>query len=204
MKKMLKSLLAIIFVISLVWMGTLAYSANMVAAAEARPDSMQKQPSSYQDIGASVVTSGVMPPFCGANIVEQSSATDPTWAQLQSFLLADKTDQKTYISDVYVCGDYARDVYNNAERWGIRAAYVAVKLSNAWHACNAFKTTDRGLVFIDCTGLKAGQLGPSNCDKTVTVKLGEHYKPVSLFRRLGWIGWPCRDMGIILDVQIYW
>ncbi|GAH20132.1 unnamed protein product, partial [marine sediment metagenome] len=34
---------------------------------------------------------------------------------------------------------------------------------DAGHACYAFDTTDRGLVYIDCTGL-SGSYGPPNND----------------------------------------
>ena len=149
------------------------------------------------------------PPFLdGANqpimLISNSAATDPTWAQVQNFILADKTDQNAYVPGAYVCGDYARDVYNNAEKAGIRAAWVGIEFSaNSWHACDAFKTTDKGLVFIDCTGLPVGEAGPSNCDKIVIVQLGKDYVPTSLISQPGrpsqW-----GDMGTVLGVQMYW
>ncbi len=129
--------------------------------------------------------------------------TDPTWAQVQSFILSDTTDRKPYITDVYMCGDFAREVHNNAERAGIRAAYVAVNFKDSNHALNAFKTTDRGLVFIDCTGIQATLNGPSNRDKTVNLKLGKDYIATSLFPEPGWsLSWS--DMGRVLDVEVYW
>ena len=157
----------------------------------------------YQDQAQAEVDSGVTPPFRGAELVRQDSAADPTWAQLLAFLSADKTDQSIYIPNVYMCGDYARDVYNDAERSGIRAAYVAIRFTDRWHACNAFQTTDRGIVFIDCTGLEAGQCGPPNRDKIVSVNLGQDYVPQSLFLQPGWqTNWG--DLGTILEVHIYW
>jgi hypothetical protein len=150
-----------------------------------------------------LIASGMQPPFQGADIVSNETATNPTWAQLSDFLLKDKTDRKAYVPGVYMCGDFTRDVHNNAERAGIRAAYVAVELPSGYHSLNAFQTTDRGLVFIDCTGLEASQSGPSNCDKTVNVKLGESYVPESLFPECPWnVTWG--NMGTVLDVEIYW
>ena len=157
----------------------------------------------YRDTWGSVVASGVQPPFSGADIVSHQTSRNPTWAQLLDFLQRDKTDRNAYVTGVYMCGDFARDVHNNAERAGIRAAYVAVKLPSGFHALNAFKTTDRGLVFIDCTGLQASQSGPSNRDKIVSVKLGRSYIPKSLFPESDWsTTWG--SLGTILDVQIYW
>jgi hypothetical protein len=156
----------------------------------------------YEDTWG-LIASGTQPPFQGADIVSNGTATNPTWAQLSNFLLRDKTDQKDYVPGVYMCGDFARDVHNNAERAGIRAAYVAVELPGAYHSLNAFQTTDRGLVFIDCTGREASQSSPSNCDKTVDVRLGKSYVPKSLVPECGWsTTWG--DMGTILDVEIYW
>jgi len=157
----------------------------------------------YKDTWGSVVASGVQPPFFGADIVSYETSRNPTWAQLLDFLQRDTTDRNAYVTGVYMCGDFARDVHNNAERAGIRAAYVAVKLPSGYHALNAFKTTDRGLVFIDCTGLQASQSGPSSRDKMVSVKLGRSYIPKSLFPESGWsTTW--ESLGSILAVQMYW
>jgi len=165
-------------------------------------NSLESRLALYEDTWG-LTASGIQPPFQGASIVNNETATNPTWAQLSDFLLRDKTDQKDYVPGVYMCGDFARDVHNNAEGAGIRAAYVAVELPSGYHSLNAFQTTDRGLVFIDCTGLEASQSGPSNCDKTVDVKLGKTYVPESLFPECPYnLTWG--DMGTILDVQIYW
>jgi hypothetical protein len=164
-------------------------------------DSLESELDLYKDTWGSVVSSGVQPPYQDADIVNRETASNPTWARLLDFLLMDETDEHAYMPGIYMCGDFARDVHNNAERAGIRAAYVAVELPGAYHSLNAFKTTDRGLVFIDCTGIS--QSGPSNCDKTVTVKLGKSYIPRSLFPESGWSAtWG--NMGTVRDVEIYW
>jgi hypothetical protein len=138
-------------------------------------------------------------------LVGNPLAVDPTFTQLESFLLADKTDQNTYVPGAYVCANFARDVYNNAEKAGIRAAFVGVEFAGVseGHALNAFMTTDKGLVFIDCTGLDALQAGPANNDKIVNVKIGIDYQPVGLFPVNGQtVKFP--DGGIIADVQLDW
>ena len=88
------------------------------------------------------------------HLTNNSSATDPTWQQLMSFLVADKTDQKDYSAFSFPCGAFAEEVHNNAEAAGIQAAWVAVDFEDNTdgHALNAFNTTDRGLVYVDCTG----------------------------------------------------
>jgi len=76
-----------------------------------------------------------------------TDAKNPTWMELVEFLQSDRTDQRPYDSDSFVCADYAEMLHNNAEKAGIRAAYVYT--SN--HAFNAFTVSDRGLVFVDNT-----------------------------------------------------
>lgn len=174
-----------------------------LSSAELTISSLESELELYKDTWGSVVASDVQPPFQGADIVNYETASNPTWAQLLDFLLKDKTDEKAYVPGVYMCGDFANDLHNNAEQAGIRAAYVAIELPSGYHALNAFKTTDRGLAFIDCTGLEASEPGPSNRDKTVDVKLGRSYVAKSLFPESGWsVRW--ENMGTMLDVEIYW
>ena len=75
--------------------------------------------------------------------------------------------------------------------------------SDAGHACNAFETTDRGLVYIDCTGLPDIPYKPANCDKIVDVEIGERFIPVSIFPEVGWNNtWD--DIGKVTGINIYW
>ena len=174
-----------------------------LSSAELSISSLEAELELYKDIWGAEVTSGVDWPSYDINLANSETASNPKWAELLDFLREDKTDENTYVPDVYVCRHFARDLHNNAELAGIRAAYVAVNLPGAAHALNAFKTTDRGLVFIDCNGLPASQSGPSNCDKTVDVRLGEHYIPESLFPESSW-GAIWEDMGTVLDMRIWW
>jgi hypothetical protein len=173
-----------------------------LSSAKSTISSLEAKLELYEDTWGSVF-SGVKPPYQGADIVNYETASNPTWARLLDFLRNDRTDERAYVPGVYMCGDFARDVHNNAERAGIRAAFVVIDLVGADHALNAFKTTDRGLVFVDCTGLEAWQPGPSNCDKIVDVRLGKRYVPKSLFPESGWsVTW--ESIGIVHDVEIYW
>lgn len=74
-------------------------------------------------------------------------ARNPTWEELLAFLQNDRTDQHPYDPDSFVCADYAEMLHNNAEKAGVRAAYVCT----SDHALNAFNVVDRGLVFVDST-----------------------------------------------------
>jgi hypothetical protein len=182
---------------------SLAQAQEDLTSAQQGLSSVESELELYKDTYGSVVSSDVQPPYQDADIINYATASNPTWTQLLDFLRRDRTDEGVYVPGVYMCGDFARNVHNNAERAGIRAAYVAIELGGANHALNAFKTTDRGLVFIDCTGLVLWEPGPSNCDKIVDVRLGKRYVPKSLFPESGWsVTW--ESIGIVHDLEIYW
>lgn len=143
------------------------------------------------------------------------TAKNPTWNELKSFLLQDNTDKQSYIYPSFVCADFAEMLHNNAERQGIRAAYVLVGLSgytdpynygissNSGHALNAFNTTDMGLVYIDDTGLPSAEHYPCSADKKVAVSIGSKYIPISIFPCAGWSS-TLDSMGTVTNVDIHW
>ena len=135
-------------------------------------------------------------------LVPNPKAKDPTFAQMVAFIKADQTDKKLYVAGKYECDSMARDVYNNASRAGIRCGIV-----DAWLAgeddqyLNCFNTTDKGLVFIDCTGDPTPVTkNMPNCDDIVTVQVGIIYHPHSLYPPY------VRDytQGKILGYKILW
>jgi hypothetical protein len=86
-------------------------------------------------------------------------AVDPTFSEMVAFIKADPTDTRDYIEDgenAFVCSDFAEMVHNNAEAAGIRAGWVGIRFRDTeeGHAIDVFDTTDRGLVYIDCTNGK--------------------------------------------------
>ena len=141
-------------------------------------------------------------------LINNPDARDPSWEQLLAFIRADSTDTRKYIDTFYwgyVCADYARDVHNNAEEAGIRAAWVGVEFEEGgWgHALNAFMTIDRGLVFVDCTRVdtiayvKTGEeLGYIDLDLAISPEYSfyEEHKHM----------WPYSPMGTVKDLQIHW
>ena len=100
------------------------------------------------------------PPYYGAssdrtvNLKNNETARNPTWEELMSFLNLDDTDRGAYGFGLQVCAEFANELHDNAEKAGIKAAWVAIEFVGdaEGHAFNAFETTDRGLVFVDCTG----------------------------------------------------
>jgi len=94
-------------------------------------------------------------------LINNPDATNPTYAELVAFIVANSVDTNTYFKGgpkAYVCSDFAEDVHNDAEAAGIRAAWVSIDLQgeDEGHALNVFETSDRGLVYIDCTGERHG------------------------------------------------
>jgi hypothetical protein len=88
-----------------------------------------------------------------AKLADNPQAKNPSWQKLMTFLSQDQTDTHEYIKNVYDCSEYSRDVHNNAESAGIRAAVISIRFKDEieGHALNAFLTTDCGLVYVDCT-----------------------------------------------------
>jgi len=79
-------------------------------------------------------------------------ATDPTWGRLLEFLKQDKTDENSYRKNMYESSDFAQSLHNNAEARGIKAAIVRATFTGSEpHYLNAFNTTDKGLIYVDCT-----------------------------------------------------
>ena len=129
-------------------------------------------------------------------LINNPNATNPTYAELVAFIKEDTSDSKIYFEGferqgkvimARVCADFAEDVHNNAEAQGIRAAWVSIDImgNNDGHAMNAFETTDKGLVYVDCTGedTLGSQLmrqmhstdAPSSWDKIAYVEVGKVY-----------------------------
>ncbi len=129
------------------------------------------------------------------NLISNEKASDPTWQQLMAFLAKDTTDSEKYDPVSFPCGAFAEEVQNNAEAAGIKAAWVAIDFTDSTegHALNAFNTTDKGLVFVDCTGpgwdqqnIKSASISqvktfgiPTSWDKIAYVVIGKEYGLIS-------------------------
>ena len=109
-------------------------------------------------------------------LVNNPDARDVSYDALCVFVSQDKTDSEPYIDDQRKCADFAETVHNNAEKYGIRSAWVGILFENreAGHAINAFQTTDRGLVYIDCTGTKRYE-ACAGADHIAYIEKGREY-----------------------------
>ena len=139
------------------------------------------------------------PPYYGTssdrpvNLKNNETARNPTWEELVSFLNLDDTDRGAYGFGLRVCAEFANELHDNAEKAGIKAAWVAVEFMGdaEGHAFNAFETTNRGLVFVDCTGAVPTDTvpltsvdtdgtedeppSPTDKDRIAYVEIGEEY-----------------------------
>lgn|GEM_PF-602776 len=80
----------------------------------------------------------------------QTLYRDPTYRELMKFLKEDTTDEKEYIEGKYTCEHFAADLNNNAERRGIRCAFVILHFKSGHaHVIVAFKTIDKGIVYVE-------------------------------------------------------
>lgn len=115
-------------------------------------------------------------------LMENSSAHNPTYQELLTFLKNDNTVKSKYVSPNFTCADFAQEMQNHAESQGIRCGFAGISFldSKYGHAMDVFDTTDRGLVFVDTT---SGE-----------VQISKHICP----------GVRYQNMGIISDVKDYW
>jgi hypothetical protein len=93
-------------------------------------------------------------------VVEYRNASVVSFAQLEAFLGRDNTETAAYDYPNYTCADFATTLFDRAEIQGIKCGIVAIQFYNMTdgHAFEAFPTTDRGIVYIDDTGINASQI----------------------------------------------
>lgn len=124
-------------------------------------------------------------------------------------------DGKAKPSNPDICADFAERLHNEAEMAGIRCAYVSLDMigysdpyslgiaSDAGHACNAFQTTDKGLIYIDATGWVSNIPHPSRAMSSVNIIVGQQYSPISLFPEEGWQS-ANESMGTVTNIFLTW
>jgi len=106
----------------------------------------------------------------GLTLSEYRGAANASYAELCAFLANDTTETADYRYPDYTCGDFALHLHDAAELHGIDCGLVAITLnttgylnvttddnstasSDKGHAFVVFNTTDRGLVYVDATGM---------------------------------------------------
>jgi hypothetical protein len=106
------------------------------------------------------------------------NAHNPTYQELYNFIIKDNTDKIPYNLNSFVCIDYAVMVHDNAENANMTSGVALFEFSNYpdGHACNVFNTSDRGLIFIDCTGDLTKSGIPHHDKILLNPTIGDFYK----------------------------
>jgi hypothetical protein len=132
-------------------------------------------------------------------ITNYDNAKDPTYDQLLTFLKEDKTDEHRYIMNQFICTEFAKNVHDNAEKNGIKCAFIGCdfKEGGIGHAFNMFNTTDRGIVYMDCTGTPQGSTYE---DKILDCAVGKPLTSHYLFKD----GSTENAMGTVGKLYTYW
>ena len=151
-------------------------------------------------------------------LTDNKSAVNPTWDELITFLKQDDTDRILYDDQSFVCADFAEKLHDNAEKSGIKAAFVSINFEDVstGHALNAFNTTDMGLVYVDCTGSTTALSKLDSYDKIAYLEIGKEYGLVSIYytktpdykfyddRKNRNLRGFFESVGIVKDVDIFW
>jgi hypothetical protein len=127
-----------------------------------------------------------------------STLRNPTWPEVEEFIKRDNTDSLPYREGQFDCDGYAITLRDNAWRLGIRSAYVALNYGDEiGHALNAFETTDKGVIFVDCVEndtiayVKVGQLyGVIALDAVKTEFIACNGNPDEFWGELTWQSYP--------------
>ena len=81
------------------------------------------------------------------------AAHDPSFDEVLAFLRKDETHEYRYTPKKFMCTEFAAMLHDHAEQAGLRCALVSIQFTQGeGHALDAFKTTDYGVVYVDCTG----------------------------------------------------
>jgi hypothetical protein len=128
-------------------------------------------------------------------LIDGATPHDPTWSELRDFLKVDQNDMVPENKKSWKSQDCAEQVHNAAEAKGVRAGFVLLNLGGDPYFCNAFNTSDVGLVYIDCMATENG--GPA--DKRVWINKGQAYAPTLIFSSDPW-----PEMGIVVAFRVRW
>jgi hypothetical protein len=128
------------------------------------------------------------------------AARNVTCAGLVAFIMNDSTDQVPYSDPGFICIDYAVALHDNAERQDISAGLVTCDINGSMHALNVFNTTDRGLIYVDCTGAAAGD-PVHNYDKIAQIDGLYTVEPVVSIAPYYYVN---DKNATVTDVHVYW
>jgi hypothetical protein len=104
------------------------------------------------------------------------AATNVSLRQLVLFLRTNPVNYATFQPGKFVCTEFAQALHNAAEAAGLRAGVVMVDFTRGeGHVLNAFETTDKGVVYVDCTGGLPGAIPRQEFDTFGYLQVGKPY-----------------------------
>jgi hypothetical protein len=127
-------------------------------------------------------------------------ACNVSYRAVIDFVLRDQTDRLIYNDSCFVCIDFAVAVHDNAERQNVTAGVVTCEIGDTLHALNIFNTTDKGLVYIDCTGGRAGE-PVHDYDKIASIDRRYKVEPIEDISPYCYVS-DRNDM--VTNIHVYW
>lgn len=104
------------------------------------------------------------------------SATNRPLSRVVEFIRTNTINDLPYVPGEFTCVEFAVALHDAAERAGIRCALVGMDFQKGiGHSLNAFQTTDKGLVYVDCTGGMRPVPNRNLFDTIAYIKVGQRY-----------------------------
>jgi len=115
--------------------------------------------------------------FNNLTLSKESNLRNPSWEELKTFLEADNTNKLVY-NESFDCTGFAIELFKRARLNGFRVGIVEIEFEDntSAHFLNVFKTSDKGIVFIDVTGNENG----TGKDKVGYLEIGKVYGTINL------------------------
>jgi hypothetical protein len=117
---------------------------------------------------------------------------DPLAWEVTTFMYTDPTNRKRYDEETFNCGNYAAEVNNNAEKKGLRCAFVVVNLTKGAHALVAFYTRNMGIIYYE-----------PQTDEKVNLQVGKDYWASCVVPSGYYYYLPDPD-NVVEDFVLYW
>jgi hypothetical protein len=108
-------------------------------------------------------------------------ATNVSLQRLMAFVRTNPVNLAAFEPGKFVCTEFGQSLHNGAEAAGLRCGLVFVEFERGeGHVLNAFETTDKGIVYVDCTGSLTPNAPRAEFDTFGYLKVGKKYGRLQL------------------------
>jgi hypothetical protein len=150
----------------------MAWAAAPPAAAPSADSSEEQDTWLWSKDGRRLVDSQRRP----VELKNNPEAKDVSLQQVVAFVKANQVNTHAYETGKFMCTEFALGLHDAAEAAGIRCGLVGIRFQQGQgHALNIFKTTDKGLVYVDCTGSPSPDSDRALFDTIAYVQIGRPY-----------------------------